>query len=160
MRTIKFLGFAVALAAVSVTAGAQAGPPKSAFPGFDEYVRLEARHLRPMQGGQRMGRFARPGMRQGGAVGQRMGRFAGPGVQHGARVGGQRFGARPGMQAGFRAGFRAGLRADATPEQKAFAGQLKAERQAVRAQVVAGKLTREQARAQMRQWATEHRPGK
>jgi ribosomal protein L19E len=61
---------------------------------------------------------------------------------------------------GMGAGMGAGLRADATPEQKAFVEQFRAQRETVRAQVLEGKLTREQARAQMQKWAAEHRPKK
>lgn len=200
MRTIKFLGIAVALAAVSVSANAQGGRRFEHFTGFDELVRLEARQIeqhqmRPfaMVRAQRMGQARgmgpgamqrgamqvggmqrgamQAGSMQPGAMGLRGGRFAGPprgrqmmmaggmGPQRAFRGGadaGMQFGAR----AGFRAGARAGLRAAATPEQAAFAKQFGEQRQAIRAQVLAGTLTREQARTQMQAWAVEHRPKK
>jgi len=194
MRTIKFLGFAVAMAAAAVPALAQGGLQPGAFPGVDRLARIEARRLEHRQQmrqfrGQRMGRmgmagrfgpargFARgsqhgPGWGQAGfAGGQRMA-LRGPGF--GQRMGAGRFanapraglragvraGARAGFQAGARAGFRAGMRAEATPEQQAFFKDRAAQREAVHAEVLAGKLTREQARAQMQKWAAEHRPKK
>ncbi len=187
MRTIKFLGFAVALAAVAVPALAQGGLQPGAFPGIDNLARREAQRIEHQQqmrrfAGQRAGRM---GMAQGrgfigqgrGFIGQGRGLAAGPrhGFRAGARAGvragvrqgfaagrraGLRAGGRAGLAAGNRAGFRAGLRANATPEQKAFVEQFRAQRETVRAQVLEGKLTREQARAQMQKWATEHRPKK
>ena len=190
MRTIKFLGFAVALAAAAVPALAQGGLQPGAFPGIDNLARREAQRIEHQQqmrrfAGQRAGRM---GMAQGlgqgrGVVGGRVGMkgiaggremgargFAGSprqGFRAGARAGvhagaraGFAAGNRAGVRAGFAAGNRAGLRANATPEQKAFAEQFRAQRETVRAQVLEGKLTREQARAQMQKWATEHRPKK
>lgn len=166
MRTIKFLGLAVALAAVSVSANAQAGRRFDHFMGFDNLARHEARQIERQQ----MRRFA---MR--GTLGVGGGRFAGPprgrqmmmagragqyrAFQRGRRAGMQ-LGARAGLQLGARAGFRAGVRANASPEQIAFAKQFGEQRQAIRAKVQAGTLTREKARAQMQAWITEHRPKK
>ncbi|MHB0961729.1 MAG: hypothetical protein ACYC5V_00835 [Gemmatimonadaceae bacterium] len=196
MRTIKFLGFAVALAAVAVPALAQGGLQPGAFPGIDNLARREAQRIEHRQQmrrfvGQRAGRMGMAqGVRQGrGFIGQGRGLAAGPrhgfragaraGVRAGARQGfaagkraglraggragfaaGNRAGLRAGGRAGFAAGNRAELRANATPEQKAFAEQFRAQRETIRAQVLEGKLTREQARAQMQKWATEHRPKK
>ncbi|MHB1095875.1 MAG: hypothetical protein ACYC3F_06850 [Gemmatimonadaceae bacterium] len=192
MRTIKFLGFAVVLAAAAVPAFAQGGLQPGAFPGIDNLARREAQRIEHQQ---QMRRFAGPraggmGMAQGrGFIAQGRGFAAGPrqgfragaragvragarqgfaagkraGVRAGARAGfaaGSRAGLRAGGRAGFAAGNRAALRANATPEQKAFVEQFRAQRETVRAQVLEGKLTREQARAQMQKWATEHRPKK
>ncbi|MDQ8153874.1 MAG: hypothetical protein P3B98_04345 [Gemmatimonadota bacterium] len=55
-------------------------------------------------------------------------------------------------------GARANAMANATPAQKAYREQRMAQRHTIRAQVLEGKLTREQARVQMKQWALEHRP--
>ncbi|MFA6165064.1 MAG: hypothetical protein WC700_00465 [Gemmatimonadaceae bacterium] len=175
MRTIKILGFAVALAAAAVPALAQDGLQPGAFPGIDNLARREAQRIEHQQqmrrfAGQRAGRMGMAqGVRQSRGVmgqgrafsGQGRGLAAGPrqGFRAGARAG-VRAGARAGFAAGNRAGLRAGLRANATPEQKAFAEQFRAQRETVRAQVLEGKLTREQARAQMQTWATEHRPKK
>lgn len=184
MRTIKFLGLAAALAAVSVSASAQAARRFDHFIGLNDVVRLEARQFQRQQ----MHRFAmaraqRPGQVRGsprgaamrgpmsagamrGPMGVRGAGFAGPRgrqMMMAGRVGQFRTfqdGRRAGMQLGARAGFRAGLRANATPEQAAFVKQLGEQRQAIRAQVQAGKLTREQARTQMQAWVAEHRPKK
>ncbi|MFA6169036.1 MAG: hypothetical protein WC700_20590 [Gemmatimonadaceae bacterium] len=205
MRTIKFLGFAVALAAVAVPAFAQGGLQPGAFPGIDNLARREAQRIEHQQqmrrfAGQRAGRMGMAqglgqargfrgglagqqglGAGRGFAAGPRQGFRAGAraGVRAGARQGfaagkraglraggrggfaaGNRAGLRAGGRAGFGAGNRAALRANATPEQKAFVEQFRTQRETVRAQVVEGKLTREQARAQMQKWATEHRPKK
>ena len=157
MRTIKFLVFAVALAAVSAPALAQGGLQPGAFPGIDRYARLEARRIEHRQQLRHLGgnRFGKHGLKSG----KRFGAHAG--VRAGTRAG-FKAGGRAGFKAGGRAGFkgspRAGLRAHATPEQKAFAEQRQAQRQAVQAQVQAGTLTREQARTQMHAWVVEHRP--
>jgi hypothetical protein len=107
------------------------------------------------------GRFAPMGARQGSfRAGLPRGHFAmarGVGGRQQALVGA---GVRAGARAGFRAGVRAERIANATPEQKALVEQFRTQRQAVRAQVVAGKLTREQAREQMQKWVLEHRPKK
>lgn len=163
MRTIKFLGLAVALAAAAVPALAQAGLQPGAFPAIDNLARREAQRIEHQQqmrrfAGQRAGRMGMGyGVHQGrGFIGQ--GRaFAG--LRQGFRAG-ARAGVRAGVRAGFAAGKRAGLRANATPEQKAFVEQFRAQRESVRAQVLEGKLTREQARTQMQKWAAEHRPKK
>lgn len=187
MRTIKFLGLAVAVAAAAVPALGQGTLQPGAFPGVDRLARIEAnqlahrRQMRQLQG-QRLGRMqmngrfgqarglrggfaGRNALRAGDGRGWGRGFAAAPGsgFRAGARAGMQA-GVRAGVRAGARAGFRAGLRADrlanATPEQKAFVEQLRAQRQTVHAQVLEGKLTREQARTQMQQWAREHRPKK
>lgn len=182
MRTIKFLGLAVALAAVSVSANAQAGRRFDRFSGVDELARLEARQIQrhqmrrgAMARAPRMGQFRgmpRGAMLQRGLamrapMGIRGGRFAGPPrgrqMMMAGRMGQLRAfqgGRRAGMKLGARAGFRAGLRANASPEQAALAKQFGEKRQAIRAQVQAGTLTREQARTQMQAWITEHRPKK
>ena len=85
MRTIKFLGIAVALAAVSVTANAQAGPGFGRVMGFDNFARLEARQIErlqmrrfAMQREQRLGqaRGLQRGAFRRGPAGIRGGRFA------------------------------------------------------------------------------------
>ena len=166
MRTIKFLGLAATLAATAVPAlaqGAGALQP-GAFPALDRLAAIEANRLVHRQQmrqwqGQRAGQ---PRMNR--RLAQAHGfRGLGPGRAAGMR-GAARAGVQAGVRAGVRAGYRAGLRAErlanATPEQKAFVEQLRAQRQAVHAQVVDGKLTREQARTQMQKWVTEHRPKK
>lgn len=181
MRTIKFLGLAVALAAVSVSANAQAGRRFDRSAGIDDVARLEARqveclHMRrlAMARAQQMGQFRglqraamQRGMAMRGPIGVRGGaRFAGPRgrqMMAAGRMGQLRAfqrGQRAGMQLGAGAGFRAGIRANATPEHAAFARQFTEQRQATRAKVQAGTLTREQARAELQKWVAEHRPKK
>jgi hypothetical protein len=110
MRTIKYLGFAVALAAVAVPALAQGGLQPGAFPGIDKLARREAQRIEHRQqmrrfAGQRAGRM---GMGQGrGFIGQGHG-FVSP--RQGFRAG-ARAGVRAGARAGFAAGKRAGARA-------------------------------------------------
>ncbi|MBM3906443.1 MAG: hypothetical protein FJ363_00050 [Gemmatimonadetes bacterium] len=188
MRTIKFLGFAVALATVAGSLQAQGNIQPGAFPGIDRLARIEAARVARQHQLQRMGvrplgrvrgqqRAAfRQHVAQGRTVGGRFapmgagqGRF-GPGQAHGRFVGARGFGGRQqalagaGIRAGARAGFRAGVRAErianATPAQKAFVEKFRAQRQAVRAKVMAGTITREQARQQMQAWVMEHRPKK
>ena len=157
MRTIKLLGLAVALAAVSVSASAQGGRH---MVGLNDYARLETRqiqgmrmHRRAMMAGMRgrmMGmRGQRFGMR-GGMMGTR-GRMM---AQRGAALGvrGQHRAFARGRMMGYRAGI------NATPAQREFFRARAEQRTAIRAQVTAGKLTREQARTQMQAWAREHRP--
>ena len=159
MRTIKFLGIAVSLATVAVSANAQGGRRFDHFTSIDDLVRLEARQVERHQMRQSaMARAAYMGRVNG------MQRGA---MQFGARAGfragahaGMRAGMHAGMRAGARAGARAGMRANATPELAAFARQFGEKRQAIRAQVQAGTLTREQARTQMQAWVAEHRPKK
>ncbi|MBA4073221.1 MAG: hypothetical protein C0497_15575 [Gemmatimonas sp.] len=129
MRTIKFLGFAVALAAAAVPTLAQGGLQPGAFPGIDNLARREAQRIEHQQQMRRL-------------AGQRAGRMD---MAQGR---------------GFAAGLRTGLRANATPEQKAFVEQFRAQRETIRAQVLEGKLTRQQARSQLQKWAAEHRPKK
>ncbi len=180
MRIIKFLGLTAALAAVSATAGAQGG---RRFIGIDDFARVEAQHLqglqmhrRAMMQGRMQGRMQanvgagqrarmRATPRAGAMRGQQM---RGPNAMRGQRAGamqGRAMGMRGqqvrGQQlrafgAGRRMGFRAGV--NATPAQKEFVKQFTDQRTAVRAQVLDGKLTREQARTQMQAWAKEHRP--
>lgn len=161
MRTIRFLGIAVALAAVAVSARAQGGRRFDRSTSVDDLARLEARQIERHQmrrfmiaRAQRMGQGAgmRHGVTQRGAM-QR-------GAMQRAFKGGQRAGMQLGVRAGFRAGARAGMRANATPEQAAFAKLFADQRQAIRAKVQAGTLTRDQARAQMKTWVAEHRPKK
>lgn len=189
MRSIKFLGLAVALAAVSVSANAQGGRRFDHFVGLNDLARFEARHLErhqmrglAMARAPRMGqaRTLQRGAMQRGAM-QRGAAVRGPIGARGAQVaqplrggqmmagrmgqsrgvrGGQRAGMQLSARAGFRTGFRAGFRANATPEQKAFATRFGEQRQAIRAKVQAGALTREQARTQMQAWVREHRPKK
>lgn len=78
-------------------------------------------------------------------------RVMGSRAMGGRGLGGRAMGARP-------MGARANAMANATPAQKAFREQRLVQQKAVRAQVLEGKLTREQARAQMKQWVVEHRP--
>lgn len=182
MRIIKFLGLAVALAAVAVPAFAQGGLQPGAFPGIDNLARREALRIEHQQqmrrfAGQRAGRMGMRqslgqarGFRQGrGFIGQGRGYAASP--RHGFRPDARQgfaAGSRAGFRAGFRAGARAGFsvgnrvafRANATPEQKAFVEQFRAQRETIRAQVIEGKLTREQARVQLQKWVAEHRPKK
>jgi hypothetical protein len=136
MRTIKFLGIAVALAAVSVSANAQLGRRFDHFSGINDLARLEARRIEraPMWRGAKL--------RRGLAM-------RAPMSIRGHRVAGQP-----------RSRFRAGVRANASPEQQELTRQFREKRRALRAQVQAGTLTRKQARAQMKAWTTEHRPTK
>lgn len=99
MRTIKFLGIAVALAAVSVSANAQPGRRSDHSSVINDLASLRGR-------------------------------------------------------------FRAGGRTNASPEQQQLTRQCREQRRALRAQVQAGTLTREQSRYQMKAWTTEHRPTK
>jgi hypothetical protein len=145
MRTIKFLGLVAAMAVAALPARAQGNLQPGQFPAVDRLARIEANRLVHRQQLREM-RAQRQARMQG------HGRFA--------RAHGVRAGIRAGARAGFRAGLRAGRLDNATPEQKAFVEQLRTQRQSVRAQVLEGKLTREQARAQMRAWITEHRPKK
>lgn len=161
MRTIKFLGIAVALAAVSVSAHAQGGRRFDRSTGVNDLARLEARQIERhqmrrfmMARAQRMDQVA--GMRRGAMQRGAMQR----GAMQRAFEGGQRKGMQLGVRAGFRAGARAGMRANATPEQAALAKRFSDQRQAIRAKVQAGTLTREQARTQMKAWVAEHRPKK
>src|SRR5665647_2165706 len=96
MRTIKFLGLAVALAAASVSANAQAGRRFDHFSGINDLARLEARqiewhqmrrhamaraprmgYIRGMQRGARPGVMLRRGLAMRGPMGMRSGRIAG-----------------------------------------------------------------------------------
>ncbi len=170
MRTITFLGFAVALTAAAVPVRAQGSLQAGAFPGIDRMARIEANRIAHAQqlrhlGGQRFGRMhvkgrldQAPGVR-GGRMGAR-GFVGGKHMGMRAQAAAPRVAAHAGARAGFRAGVRAERLANTTPEQKAFVEQFRTQRQSIRAQVVEGKLTREQARAQMKQWVTEHRPKK
>jgi len=172
MRTIKFVVLSAVLL-TAVPALAQGGLQPGAFPRVDRFARIEARRIEHRQMLKQLSakRFAR--MRMAGRLGLPAGaraafRAAGrPAIRAGARAGaragwraGARAGWRAGAQAGFRAGRARGLRANATPEIRAFREQLLAQRQAIRAQVQQGKLTREQAHTQLRSWITEHRPNK
>src|SRR5450759_2519788 len=139
MRTIKFLGIAVALAAVSVSANAQLGRRFDHSSGINDLARLEAHRIErhPMRRGAMLrGAMPRRGLAMRAPMGIRGHRVAGP----------------P------RGRFRAGGRTNASPEQKELTRQFREKRQALRAEVQAGTLTREQARAQMKAWTTEHRP--
>lgn len=166
MRTIKLLGLAVVLAAVSVPANAQGGRRFQRFAGLDELVRLEAREAGRFQmrrfalvRAQRMGQLRGQGMAQ--FRSQRMGQFRGLRRDGMAQLRAFKDGPRMGLRAGARAGLRAGsVAANATPGQKAFFEQFRGQRDAVKAKVKAGTLTREQARTQMKAWVTEHRPKK
>ncbi len=146
MRTIKFLGFAVALAAVTVPAFAQGGLQPGTFPNIDRLARMEARRLEHRQLKHQF---------RGQRVAARVGK--GQRFQRGPRFGA---GVAAGVHGGVKAGTRAGLRANATPEQQAFFEARQAQLKAMHAQVTAGTLTREQARTQMHAWVTEHRPKK
>lgn len=165
MRTIKFLVLSAVLF-TAAPASAQGGLQPGAFPRIDRFARIEARRLEARRIEHRQHtrkvsakRFAhmrmasRFGLRAGARAGFRVG--ARPDVRAGARSGW-----RAGARAGFRVGRRTGLRANATPEMRTFREELLAQRQAIRAQVKDGKLTREQAHIQMRSWITEHRPNK
>jgi hypothetical protein len=178
MRTIKFLGLAVALAAVSSAASAQGGRRFDRAATIDDLARVEARRIE--QGLSRRQAFRRFVMAQRARGFQRGAAFRGPAGVRGARFAGPR-GQRMlmarrmrgmdamhgmggmrgagGMRA-LRAGRHGGMRnlANATPAQKEFLKSLGAQRQSIRAQVIDGKLTREQARTQLRNWAKEHRP--
>jgi hypothetical protein len=156
MRTIKFLGLAVALAAVAWPVQGQGNLQPGAFPGIDRLARIEAARV-ARQHTLRQHAFRPMAARRGARLHAMQWGVRGYGGRQQAMVGA---GIRAGARAGFRAGLRAERLANATPEQKAFVEQFRAQRQAVHAQVQEGKLTREQARAQMRQWATEHRPKK
>lgn len=195
MRTIKFLGFAVAMAAATVSLNAQQVVVKPGdFPAIDRMARMQAQRVERWQRMQqarqfravKMGRFAMAGrfanaprmnaqlargagwrgmgpagLRERGMQAARMGGRAGfrAGAQAGFRAG-RGAGFRAGVKAGKGAGFKAGLRANATPEQKALYQSWQKQRQDVRQQVLDGKLTREQARAQMQKWRAEHLPKK
>jgi len=169
MRTVKFVVLSAVLLTAAVPAFAQGGLQPGAFPRVDRFARVEARRIehRKMLSQLSAKRFTR--MRMAGRFGVQAGARAGfraaarPGFRAGARAGwraGTRAGWRAGAQAGFRAGRARGLRANATPEIRTFREQFLAQRQAIRAQVQEGKLTREQAHTQMRSWITEHRPHK
>jgi len=169
MRTIKFLGLAVALAAVSAAAGAQGGQRAA---GLNDFARFEARQLARQQMHRRSVRMGMRGPRMGlrgqalgvrapglagqrfGARGARMGMRARMMAPRGAAMGLR--GERRAFAAGRMMGYRAGL--DATPAQREFFKARSEQRKSVHAQVTAGKLTREQARTQMQAWAKEHRP--
>jgi hypothetical protein len=56
--------------------------------------------------------------------------------------------------------FHAGGRTNASPEQPQLTRQCREKRRALRAQMQAGTLTREQSRYQMKASTTEHRPTK
>ena len=158
MRTIKFLGIAVALAVAAVPVRAQSGLQPGAFPGIDRRARVQAtrkerahqrRHLRwsahvRMQGARRFAQ--RPALDRGRNVRSLTAARA----------------ARPlrGVSLAARPRVRAAVRANATPEQRVFFQQRRAQRHAVRAQVREGKLTRDEARAQLQKWGAEHRPKK
>lgn len=129
MRTIKFLGLAAALAAVSATASAQSG---RAVVGSKDSTRVEAPQLQHQQ--------VHPRAMKMGMRGPRMGMR----------------GQRRAFAAGRMMGYRAGI--NATPAQRQFFKARDEQRKAVHAQVRDGKLTREQARTQMQAWAREHRP--
>lgn len=154
MRTIKFLSFALALVVGARPTLAQDTVQPGAFPGVDRLARFEARRFEARRFEAR--RFEQRQWRQHFRGQGRMnaaGRFGRAGAFAGAGRGPQ-WGNRPhGAGLG-----RAGLLANATPEQKAFVEQLRAQREAVHAQVIEGKLTREQARTQMQAWIMEHRP--
>ncbi|MHB1312155.1 MAG: hypothetical protein ACYC3L_09075 [Gemmatimonadaceae bacterium] len=169
MRTIKFLGLAVALAAVSVAAGAQGGQRAT---GMNDFARFEARQFARQQMHQRAMRMGMRGPRmgmRGQALGLRAQDFAGQRFgARGARMGmqgrmmaprGASMGLR-GQQRAFAAGRTMGYRAGvaATPAQRDFFKARVEQRKSVHAQVTAGKLTREQARTQMQAWIREHRP--
>jgi hypothetical protein len=160
MRTIKFLFFSVLLF-TAAPAFAQGGIQPGAFPRIDRFARIEARRIERRQHMRQVSAKRLARMRIAGRVGLRAGAQAGfraagrPGFRAGTRAGW-----RAGARAGFRAGRNRGLHANATPEMRAFREQLLAQRQAMRAQVKDGKLTREQAHTQMRSWITEHRPNK
>jgi len=162
MRTIKFLGLAAALAAVSVSANAQGGRGFDHFVSFNELARVEARQIerRQMHQMYQMYQMRRFAMARAAQFGQRRGRRMMTAARMGQHQSFQQGRRRAGMKLGGGAGVRAGARANATPEQQAFAKQFGEQRQAIRAQVQAGSLTREQARAQMKAWAVEHRPKK
>jgi hypothetical protein len=146
MRTIKFLGIAVALAAVSVSLNAQLGRRFDHSSGINDLARLEARRIEhhPL----RRGAMLRGAMLRGARLRRGLAMRA-PMDIRGHRVAGPP-----------RGRFRAGGRTNASPEQKELTRQFREKRQALRAQVQAGALTREQARVQMRAWTTEHRPTK
>ena len=151
MRTIKFLGIAVALAAVSVSANAQLGRRFDHSSGIYDLARLEARRIErhPMRRGAMLrGAMLRGAMLRGAMLRRGLAMRAPMGIR-GHRVAGPP-----------RGRFRAGGRTNASPEQKELTRQFREKRQALRAEVQAGTLTREQARAQMKAWITEHRPKK
>jgi len=156
MRTFKILGFAVALATVSVAASAQGSRPAA---GAKDTARVETKtqgqqmnQQAMMMGmrGQRMGMRAQ-GM---GMRGQRMGMRGGMMAQRGGAFGmrGQQHAFMKGRMMGYRAGI------EATPAQREFFKARDLQRKAIHGQVTAGKLTREQARTQMQAWVKEHRP--
>ena len=140
-----------------MSASAQGGRRFNHFTSIDDLVRLEAQQIERHQ--MRQTAMARA-QRMGQGNGMRRGAMQRGAMQRGAMQRGARAGFHAGARAGMRAGFRAGMRANATPEQAALAKQFGEKRQAMRAQVQAGTLTREQARTQMQAWAAEHRPNK
>ena len=140
MRTIKFLVLAAGLATATPVL-AQGGLLPGAFPGVDRIARLEARRFNARHLKAQRLEARRAAARAGFRAGFRQGRHAG-------------------LRQANRAGLRQALRADASPQQKAFREQLRAQRLAVVEQVKAGKLTREQAHTQLSSWITEHRPKK
>ena len=148
MRTIKVLGLAVAMAWTAVPVLAQGGLQPGAFPGIDRVARFEAQRLVRRERAQEFRNQRAHRMHVRAFAGARR-------LRAGAALR-----ARPALRAALRAGVRVRIRASATPKQKALFHQFRAQRHAVRAQVRNGKLTREQAREQMRNWAREHRPVK
>jgi hypothetical protein len=145
MRVFKMIGLAVALAAVSMTASAQGGRPAA---GAKDTAKVEAKKLQgqPMDQRAMMMGMRGPGMRmgmRGGMMGHRGGAF-------GMRA--QRRAFAMGRMMGYKAGI------EATPAEREFFKARVEQRKAIHEQVVAGKLTREQARSQMQAWVREHRP--
>lgn len=162
MRTFKILGLAVALAAVSMTASAQGARPAT---GAKDSSKVEAKKLQGQPMGQRamMKGMRAPGMRMGaqGFGGRQFG-MRGPRMGMRGRMMARRGGAF-GMHAQRRAyamgrmmGYKAGI--EATPAQREFFKARVEQRKTIHEQVLAGKLTREQARTQMQAWVKEHRP--
>lgn len=162
MRTFKMIGLVAALAAASAIANAQGGRPAAAA---KDTTKVETKKVQgqPMDQRAMMMGMRGPGMRMG-AQGMGGRQFGMRGARMGMRGGmmGQR-GAAFGMRAQRRAfamgrmmGYKAGI--EATPAQREFFKARVEQRKAIHEQVVAGKLTREQARTQMQAWVKEHRP--
>lgn len=151
MRTVKFLALSAVLL-TAVPALAQGGLQPRAFPRVDRFARLEVRRIQARRIEERRIEARRIERRQ-------LRRHIAANRNVRLRMA-TRFGLRVGARAALRAGRTRGMRANATPAVRAFRQQLRSQRQAIRAQVRDGTLTREQAHTQMRRWITEHRPNK